>query len=120
MESKYFTKSALIAANNAAKNAGCNYIDPEFLNDVPDQFKFPVCPALPIPMERGWVRCVVTVGRNLSDDVHHLLLDMPGEEYEMLPTVKAERCPGSTPGAAHAMTMKEALETRNESVPQFT
>src|ERR1043166_6485997 len=90
MESRYFTKSSLVAANESAKKAGGNYIDPEFLQHVPARFKYPVCLALPVPMERGWLRCWVTVGRNLSDDIHHLLLDMPREVYEGLPAVMGE------------------------------
>lgn len=94
MQSRYFTKAALIAANKAAMKGRGKHIDPEFLQSVPERFRFPV-QALPVPQERGWVRCWVTVGRNLSDDIHHLLLDMPGDVYEGLPTMKAERCPGS-------------------------
>ena len=86
METKYFTKTALIAANKAAMTGGGKHIDPAFLERVPQRSRFPVM-ALPIILDKGWIRCLVAVPRNLSDDVHELLLDMPGDEYDGLPTM---------------------------------
>ena len=94
MESRYFTKKALIATNEAARKAGGTYIDPGYVQSLPDTFKYPVCMALTLPQGRGWYRYVVTVGRNLSDDVRHLMLDMPCEEFERLPKLEVEGVDG--------------------------
>jgi hypothetical protein len=90
MESKYLTKARLIAVNKKAKKAGGNYIDPEFVELLPERFKFPVCLALPFPMKMGWIRCWVTTGADepvVRENIHTLLLDMPQEVFDHLPSV---------------------------------
>ena len=90
MDSKYLTKAKLIAANKRARKAGGNYIDPEFVELLPDRFRYPVCKALFVPMEKGWIRCWVTLGVDdpiVRENIHHLLVDMPAEVFEKLPII---------------------------------
>jgi hypothetical protein len=90
MESKYLTKAKLIAVNNRARKAGGNYIDPAFVEVLPDRFRFPVCPALPFPLKMGWVRCWVTVGADdpvVRENIHHLFVDVREEVFAKLPSV---------------------------------
>jgi len=88
MNTKYLTKQRLIALNSKAAKAGGNYIEPTFLQSVPAKFRYPVCLAFPVPVERGWVRCWVTIGADVPpvlENLHHLLLDLPAEVFEKLP-----------------------------------
>lgn len=90
MEAKYLTKTKLIAVNKKAKKAGGNHIDPEFVELLPDRFKYPVCVALPIPIRIGWVRCWVTLGADdpvNRENIHSLLVDMRLEVFNKLPSL---------------------------------
>lgn len=88
MKAKFLTKAKLIAVNERAKKAGGNHIDPGVVAVLPERFRFPVCLALPGPLERGWVRCWVTVGLDdpvVEKNVQTLLVDMHGDVFERLP-----------------------------------
>jgi len=89
METKYLTKAKLIALNNRAKKSGCNHIDPDFVERLPDRFKFPVV-EMPFGREKGWIRCGVTVGADdpiVKENVHFLMLDVRHEVFEKLPSI---------------------------------
>ena len=91
METKYMTKTKLITVNNRAKKAGGKHIAPEFVATLPERFEYPVCLALPFPMEKGWYRCWVTVGADdpvVSENIHTLLVDMPQEVLDKLPSLR--------------------------------
>ena len=88
MGSKYLTKARLIAINIKAKIAGGNHIDPEFVELLPERFKYPVCVAL--HMDNSWVRCWVTLGTDdpvVSENIHQLLVDMPYSVFDTLPSL---------------------------------
>jgi hypothetical protein len=92
MNTRCLSKQRLIALKKQAEKAGGNHIDPQFLQTIPSRFKYPVCCAVPVPLERWWVRCWVTIGTDdppLAENIHHLLLDMPIQVFENLPVVEA-------------------------------
>jgi hypothetical protein len=88
MEPRYLTKPKLIAINNKAKKVGGNHIDQDFVEFLPERFKFPVCMA--VPLDNSWLRCWVTLGTDdplVRENIHTLLLDMPNEVFDNLPSL---------------------------------
>jgi len=86
---KYLTKAKLTAVNNRAKKVGGKYIDPAFVAQLPDRFKYPACVALPIPLVMGWLRCWVTIGADdpvISENIHTLLVDIQAKVFDKLPS----------------------------------
>ena len=75
MDSRLMTKGKLIAVNKRARKAGGNYIDPDFLALLPNRFQYPVCKALSVTTERGWVRCWERLVQPESQGQ-----DLPGDE----------------------------------------
>jgi hypothetical protein len=87
-ECKYLCKAELREANRQAIKAGCNSIEPDYIEKLPDDCRFPVF--FKLPWERhGWVRCQVgTASDAHATDYMPLWLDVPAGIYENLGTVE--------------------------------
>lgn len=89
---RIITKARLISANTKARQAGANSIDPDFLQTIPSEFRYPVTRALPFPERHGFVRCWVGIGFSLQPDPATFdshLMDLPNSVFEKLPICPA-------------------------------
>jgi hypothetical protein len=89
---KWLSKWELKEANRrAAKSAGRS-IDPEYVEQLPDDLRYPIF--FTLPWERhGWVRCEVGTGTTAkAEDYMAVWLDVPQFLYDNLSeiTVPAE------------------------------
>ena len=85
-ELRYFMKGELQEANRQAIRSGCRAVEPEYIEGLPDNLRYPVFFVL--PWERhGWVRCQVGTGR-LGGEYTPLFLDVPQGIYENLDVVE--------------------------------
>jgi hypothetical protein len=80
---KYLSKGELEEANKRSIDAGCRAVKPEYLDRLPDNYKYPI--VFTLPWERnGWIRCQVITGA----DSEPIFLDIPQIIYENLGTVE--------------------------------
>jgi hypothetical protein len=85
---KYLTKGELEEANRQAIKAGSRAIALEYIQGLPENFKYPIF--FTLPWERhGWVRCQVGTGSCLNaEDYTPVFIDVPRELYESLGVVE--------------------------------
>jgi hypothetical protein len=85
---RYLTKGELQEANRQALNGGGRAVAPEYIQGLPDNFRYPVF--FTIPWERhGWVRCQVGTGASPAvDDYTPIVIDVPNAIYENLGVVE--------------------------------
>jgi hypothetical protein len=87
---KFLTKAELKRANKQAIKAGCNAIEPSYIEGLPDGLRCPVF--FVMPWERhGWVRCQIgTASDKAGHDYTPLWIDVPNAIYDNLGCVKVE------------------------------
>lgn len=86
MQTRYLTKAKLVAVNNRARKNGGNHIDPDFVEMLPERFKY-LAHQTPFGIEKGWIRCWVTAGTSVSENIHTLLVDIRHDVFEKLPSL---------------------------------
>lgn len=80
---KYLSKGEFREANRQAIKADGRAVDPGYLDQLPDSFKYPI--VFTLPWERhGWMRCQVLTGA----DNEPIILDVPLILYDNLGTVE--------------------------------
>jgi hypothetical protein len=86
-EVRYLTKKKLVEVSEKAFAHGCNALKTEFLDGLPERFKYPVVKTL--PWERpGWVRCLIETATCLpAEDLQCVSLDVPEDMFLDLPTM---------------------------------
>ena len=70
---------------------GGNHIEPDFVETLPERYRFPICKALPYPIYGNLIRCFVTVGADdpvVAESIQTFLLDMPEAVFEKLPSFR--------------------------------
>lgn len=85
---RYFTKTQLIAANEASIKSGRNRnLVPEAIAKLPNDLRFPICMAF---IHNGKeIRCVVLLAnkrRPKATEVHTVFLDIPAKTFNALPS----------------------------------
>lgn len=92
MQVKYFTKKLLIAANKEAIYTDRNRcLEPEALETLDDDFKFPV--AFSMVHNDVEMRVMITLGKRGPDSgqpeiIGPVFLDIPFETFDSLPSVE--------------------------------
>ena len=72
-------------ANRRAIQAGRNAIEPDYLERLPNDMRYPVMFTLPWEERPGWVRCLIGTAVSLkAEDYVPLLLDVPRWMYDNL------------------------------------
>jgi hypothetical protein len=94
---KFLTKAQLERANKRAIKAGCNAIEPTYVDQLPDGVRFPIFFCL--PWERhGWVRCQIgTAQDKVGHDYIPVWLDVPNDIYDDLASVNVTEVEEVTP-----------------------
>ena len=85
---RYLSKGELKEANRRAIQSGGRAVEPEYIERLPDAFRYPVF--FELPWERhGWVRCEIGTGTSPSaDDYTPVWVDVPALIYDHLGTVE--------------------------------
>jgi hypothetical protein len=79
---RYLSKGELQESNRRAIKAGCRSLKPEYIDGLPEAYRYPIF--FELPWERhGWVRCQVGTGVP-SQDYTPVFLDVPQIIYENL------------------------------------
>ena len=80
-------KAELQEANRQALKAGGRAIEPDYVEKLPNDCRFPVF--FKLPLERGWVRCQIGTARDVhATDYMPLWLDVPPQIYNNLTTIE--------------------------------
>ncbi|MDY0170316.1 MAG: hypothetical protein RBS80_27475, partial [Thermoguttaceae bacterium] len=84
----YLGKGELKEANRRSKESAGRWIDPEYVERLPDDLRYPIF--FTLPWERhGWVRCQVgTATVANGEDYVPVWLDVPQSMYENLGEVE--------------------------------
>ena len=84
---KILYKGELKEANRQAIKAGCNAIDPEYLDRLPNM-RYPITFTLPWELH-GWVRCqVLTATGPKAEDFGSVQLDVPEVIFSILSEIE--------------------------------
>jgi hypothetical protein len=88
MKVRVLYKGEMMASNRRAIKAGCRAIEPEYIEQLPDDLRHPIF--FTLPWERhGWVRCQVgTATSPTADNYMPVWLDVPRDIYDHLSVIE--------------------------------
>lgn len=84
---KYLTKGELQEANRLAIKCGGWAVEPEYIEGLADNLRYPIF--FQLPWERhGWVRCQIGTGDPATGEYTPMFVDVPQVMYENLGVVE--------------------------------
>jgi hypothetical protein len=84
---RYLSKGELKEANRRAVKTGCRAVDPEYIEGLADNLRYPIF--FELPWERhGWVRCQIGTGDPATEEYVPVFVDVPRIIYDNLGVVE--------------------------------